>query len=323
MLIYVGCSNYILFQTMIFFKRIFLLFLFACPGYSIVRSQGVDTSAGKESIIADNARPVLISSQFGFTEGPAVDKKGNIYFTDQPNNKIWKYDVDGKLSVFMYSAGRSNGMYFDKRGYLVSCADEHNELWRISPDTTVQVLVRDYGGLAFNGPNDCWLDRKDGIYFTDPYYQRAYWSRTKGDLDGQHVYYLTKKKKLVVAADQMVRPNGIVGSADGKYLFVADIGADKTYRFRIKPDGSLTDKILFVSKGSDGMTIDNKGNIYLTGKGVSVYTPTGILLQHIDIPEPWTANVCFGGRNRDILFITASKSIYTLKMQVKGVEGKN
>ena len=92
-------------------------------------------TSGQEATnpIAKDAAPVLISSRFSFTEGPAVDHRGNIYFTDQPNNKIWKYDTDGKLSLFLDSAGRSNGMYFDSKGNLITCADEKNELWSISP----------------------------------------------------------------------------------------------------------------------------------------------------------------------------------------------
>lgn len=291
-----------------------LYLLMATPVLSQTTSKDVSSV-----VAADHQKLVLVSSQFSFTEGPAVDRKGNIYFTDQPNNKIWKYDTDGKLSVFMHNSGRSNGMFFDKKGNLVACADEQNQLWSIAPDTTVSVLLKDFKGLRFNGPNDCWITKKGNIYFTDPYYQRDYWTRKNGDMDGQHVYYLAKNKKPVVVANDLVKPNGIIGSADNKYLYVADIQADKTYRYSINADGTLGGKILFAPKGSDGMTIDNKGNIYLTGKGVSIYNKKGELIQHIDVPEPWTANVCFGGKKMDMLFITASKSIYTMKMKVRGV----
>src|SRR5688572_30921286 len=120
------------------------------------------------NIIAPGAVLRLVSSQFSFTEGPAGNKKGDVYFTDQPNNKIWKYSTDGKLSVFLDKAGRSNGMYFDKQGNLITCADEKNELWSINPQGKVTVLLKDYKGHTFNGPNDLWIDPKGGIYFTDP-----------------------------------------------------------------------------------------------------------------------------------------------------------
>lgn len=271
------------------------------------------------SIIAYGAVPELVSDQFSFTEGPAADRSGNVFFTDQPNDKIWKYSTDGTLSVFMEKSGRANGLYFDRKGNLVACADEHNELWSISADKKVQVLLKDFEGHRFNGPNDLWIDKKGRVYFTDPYYQRPYWERKAADLSSQDVYYLPKgKKKSEVVAGGFVRPNGIIGTPDGKYLYIADIGAGRTYKYRITGEGKLADKQLFVEQGSDGMTIDNQGNIYLTGKGVSVYNPKGEKIEHISIPEPWTANVTFGGENRDILFITASKTIYTLKMKVKG-----
>ena len=277
------------------------------------------TTKENSNIIADNAQLQLISNQFSFTEGPAVDKNGNVYFTDQPNNRIWKYSTDGKLSVFIENAGRSNGTYFDKEGNLITCADEHNQMWSIAPDGKVTVLLKDFDGLHFNGPNDLWIDNKGGIYFTDPYYQRDYWTRRAPEIKGQKVYYLPKNKTPIVVADNLEQPNGIIGTPDNKYLYVADIKADKTYKFVINNDGKLSDQILFAPKGSDGMTIDSLGNIYLTGKGVTVFNSSGKLIEHIDVPEPWTANVTFGGKERNTLFITASKSVYTLKMKVKGI----
>jgi len=169
----------------------------------------------------------------------------------------------------MEGTGRSNGLYFDNEGNLLSCADLNNELWLIDKAKKVTVLVKDFEGKKLNGPNDLWVDPKGGIYFTDPFYKREYWSRTEKEIEKENVYFLSPdKKKLTVAASDFVRPNGIVGSADGKTLYVADINARKTYSFKINDDGTLTDRKLFAEMGSDGMTTDNKGNVYLTGKGV-------------------------------------------------------
>jgi gluconolactonase len=263
----------------------------------------------------------LVSRQFSFTEGASVDKRGNVFFTDQPNNRIWEYDVHGRLRVFLDSAGRSNGMYFDGSGRLVTCADENEQLWAISPDKKVQVLLREVGGRRLNGPNDLWIDARGGIYFTDPYYQRPYWTRTKPEMDRESVYYLSAavSEARVVAAD-VVKPNGIVGTPDGRYLYVADIGAGKTYKYRIGADGSLSDRQLFVTQGSDGMTLDERGDVYLTGNGVTVYDTAGMKIAHIAVPEAWTANLCFGGRDKKTLFITASEGLYTIRMRVRGVE---
>ncbi|MGN6292511.1 MAG: SMP-30/gluconolactonase/LRE family protein [Chitinophagaceae bacterium] len=262
-----------------------------------------------------------ISSQFSFTEGPAVNKKGDIYFTDQPNDKIWKYDVRGNLSLFMDSAGRSNGLYFDRQGNLLACADEKGELWSISPAGEKKVLLDNYGDKQLNGPNDLWVDPKGGIYFTDPYYQRDYWKRKQPAQDGMKVYYLPRgAKQARVVEDELVRPNGIVGTPDGRTLYVADIQADKTYRYRIGEDGKLSGKELFVPQGSDGITLDDQGNLYLTGSGVTIYNNEGVKIGHIPVPSKWVGNICFGGKKRNMLFITASESVYTLKMRVRGVE---
>jgi len=272
-------------------------------------------------LIGTKAKLIKVSGQFTFTEGPAVDKKGNIYFTDQPNDKIWKYDINGKLSMFMDKTGRSNGLYFDKNGNIISCADNKDELWRISPDKKVTVLLSNYDGHRLNGPNDLWIDAKGGIYFTDPYYQREYWDRKQPEIDGQKVYYLAKgKKEAVIVDDQLKQPNGIVGTPDGKTLYVADIGDWKMYKYHINEDASLSDRELLFPQGSDGMTLDNKGNIYVTGKGITIYNKDGVKIGHIPVPGDWTANVCFGGRDRKTLFITAKESVYIIKMNIKGVE---
>jgi gluconolactonase len=266
-------------------------------------------------------KPQLISRQFKFTEGASVDKKGNVFFTDQPNNKIWEYDINGKLSVFLDSAGRSNGMYFDRNGNLITCADEHDQLWSISPKKKVKVLLTTFKGHLMNGPNDIWIDAKGGVYMTDPYYQRDYWTRTKPDLNSEKVYYLPKGSNQPIIVDSTIKkPNGIVGTPDGRYLYVADIGANRTYKYTVNKDATLSDRQLVINQGADGITLDEQGNIYLCGKGVTIYNPSGEKIGHIAINEPWTANLCFGGKDKNILFITASTAIYTVKMNVKGVE---
>ena len=273
------------------------------------------------NLIAKGAVLTKLSDQYSFTEGPAADKKGNIYFTDQPNNRIMKWSVDGVLSVYMENAGRANGMYFDREGNLLACADEKNEIWKIDPNKNVTVLVNDFEGKRLNGPNDLWVDPKGGIYFTDPFYKRDYWKHTSKEIEKECVYYLSPDKtKITNVASDLIKPNGIIGTSDGKMLYVADIEANKTYSYKINNDGSLGEKTLFTESGSDGITIDESGNIYLTGKGVSVFNPKGEKIAHIDVKEPWTANVCFGGKKFKTLFITAGKSVYTLEMNIRGMK---
>ncbi|MFC3197446.1 SMP-30/gluconolactonase/LRE family protein [Parapedobacter deserti] len=270
-------------------------------------------------VVAPGAELQLISDQFSFTEGPAVSAEGSVYFTDQPNNRIWKYDTDGGLSVFLEPAGRANGLYFDNEGYLIACADEKNELWRISMDKNIEKLVVNFEDSLFNGPNDVWVSPTGVIYFTDPYYQREYWTRTSPDMKRQALYGY-KNGEVARLDGEFRKPNGIIGTPDGKNLYVADIGDNKIYRYSIRQDGTVYGKQLFAQQGSDGMTIDEAGNVYLTGKGVDVYSSTGEKIKHIDVPANWTANVCFGGPDRDFLFITAGNKIFLLKMAVKGIK---
>ena len=292
-----------------------LLIVFLFSSSLLVTAQPKD----KSGLIAKGAKLTLLSSDFEFTEGPAVDVDGNIFFTDQPNNKIMKWSPDSGITVYMEGTGRSNGLYFDRDGNLLACADENNELWRIDKNKKVSVLVRDYKGKKLNGPNDLWIDPKGGIYLTDPFYKRSWWTRTEREIPGENVYYLTPdKKNLTLAMEGFETPNGIIGTPDGKTLYVADLRGGKTYSFLIGNDGSLSERKVFAEMGSDGMTVDNKGNIYITGQGVTVFDPSGKQIEHIAVPEPWTANVCFGGKDRKTLFITASKSVYILRMKVRG-----
>ena len=255
-------------------------------------------------IVAEGETPVRVADSYSFTEGPAVDARGDVYFTDQPNNKIYRWDCEsGQITPFTDQSGRSNGMYFDAQGNLIACADMDNQLWSFDIEGHSKILITDYRGKLMNGPNDVWISRNGGYYLTDPYFKRDYWTR---DPERQH--------------STLNQPNGLVGTPDGKHLYVAEAKADRILRYDIQPDGSLTNRQVFANMGSDGMTIDDQGNIYLTGDGVTVFDKNGQKIAHFPIPEDWTANVCFGGKERNILFITASKSVYTLKMLVHGVK---
>jgi gluconolactonase len=283
----------------------------------------VFTASAQEnkSIIASGAKVEKLAEGFLFTEGPAVDKQGNVFFTDQPNDRIMKWSIEGELSVFQEKMGRANGMYFDKAGNLLTCSDMENEIWSIKPNGDYTILVKDYKGKRLNGPNDLWVRPDGGIYFTDPLYVRDYWTRDpQKQQEGECVYFLSPDRKTLFAVDtEIVKPNGIIGAPDGKLLYVADIQAGKTYVYEIRPDGTLANKKLFAEMGSDGMTIDSEGNIYVTGRGVTVFNPKGEKIEHIPVEARWTANVCFGGEDMQTLFITASQYLYALRMNVKGV----
>jgi gluconolactonase len=286
----------------------------------LVAAAAVGLLSAQSSLIAPDANLALLSGGFAFTEGCASDSAGNVYFTDQPNDRIHQWSVDGKLSTYLQGSGRANGMCFDTEGNLWVCADEKNELRRIDRSGKSDVIVKDFGGKLLNGPNDVWIDPNGGAYFTDPFFKRDYWKRSQtSEQDAQGVYYLKpNSKSLRRVVDDMKMPNGIIGTPDGKILYVADIGAGKTYRYAIQPDGSLTDKKPFCDMGSDGMTIDHEGNVYLSGMGVTVFNSEGKQIAKIPV-NGWVGNLCFGGADRDTLFIAASRNLYSIKMRVHGV----
>ncbi|MBN2684507.1 MAG: SMP-30/gluconolactonase/LRE family protein [Pontiellaceae bacterium] len=280
-------------------------------------------SAQESKVIAPGAELKKLEGEYSFTEGPTADAEGNVYFTDQPNDRIMKWNAaDGKVEEWMKPAGRANGLMLTPEGDLLVAADEKNQLWSISTNKTVTVLVEKFDGKLLNGPNDVWKTGKGHLYFTDPLYARDYWERDAAmQQPGQYVYLIpagSKEPKTILT--DLQQPNGLIESADGKTLYVADIGANKTYAYDIQEDGSLENKRLFCNSGSDGMTLDNQGNLYLTGRGVTIFDKTGKQIERISVPQSWTSNVTFAGAERDLLFITASKAIYSIKMQVKGVE---
>jgi gluconolactonase len=269
-------------------------------------------------LVAVDASVTKLSDGFVFTEGPAVDADGNVYFSDVRTSKAYKWSVDGELTTFREQSGGSNGMYFDQTGNLLVCESGERRITRVSMDGSVTVLADSYDGKKLNSPNDIWPDPKGGIYFSDPRFR----DQTGVEQDGHHVYYIpsdgTSIKRVV---DNLEAPNGVLGTADGSKLYVADHGPDTgsemTYIYDIQSDGSLGNRQVAAPQGSDGMTLDEHGNLYLTSEGVDIYSQNGAKIASIDIPERPT-NVVFGGADRQTLFITARTGIYSLKMMVRG-----
>jgi sugar lactone lactonase YvrE len=275
---------------------------------------GVD-SGSTSDIIAENASLNQIVQGLAFAEGPVADSNGNLYFSDIDNNIIYKWSESDGKTVFQENSNGTNGLYMDQGGTLYTCEGANGRLLSIDSQGNVSVLAEEYDGKAFNEPNDLWIDPKGGIYFSDPVY--------KGTLvqDGEHVYYLTPKRDQIIrVVNDMVRPNGIIGSDDGQRLYIADHGAGITYQYDIEQNGSLSNKSVFVSTASDGMTIDKNGNVYLTNaSSVLVYDTSGNLVETIVVPEE-TTNVCFGGIERQTLYITTKASVYSIEMNVKGLD---
>ena len=286
---------------------------------SIALLSCVNKTAENNSTKAPTNQLEKLAGDFIFTEGPAVDAKGNIYFTDIPANLILIWTLDDKLDTFTTASGYANGLFFDKNGNLLACEGEKGQITSTSPSGEKIALATTYNNKRFNRPNDLWSDPKGGVYFTDPRYGNE---DEELPQDGMHVYYINPDHTSVIrVCDDYEKPNGIVGTPDGKMIYITDNKAGKTFNYTIEEDGTLTNKSLFVEVGCDGMTLDKDGNVYVTTNGkpvVEVYSPSGELLNSIDIPEKPT-NVCFGGKERDLLFITARTSIYRIKLDAKGV----
>lgn len=295
-----------------------------------------------------------------FTEGTTTAPNGDVYFVEQNSSKIMKWSVaEKKLSVFMHPSGFSNGMSFDSKGNLIACADERNELWSISltktetipypqplnpavgdkptagtitlPAHTVLMKGNAFNGKLFGGPNDLWIRPDGGIYFTDPFYARKWWAPDrKQEQELKTVYYISPDHKTVTrvladfnsATGEAGTPNGIIGTPDGKTLYVANINGREIWAFDVHPDGSLTNKKLVCNFGSDGMTLDDQGNLYLSAGGrpagvTVVSTKTGQQIGFIPVPEN-PANMCFGGADHKTLYITARTGFYSIPTNVKG-----
>jgi len=296
-------------------QGILWLVIAVCAVYLALQRHAYDLSP----VVEPGARLQKLADGFKWAEGTTADKSGNLFFTDQPNDRILEWSLDGKLSTFLAPAGRANGMYFDAAGNLIACADENTELWSIAPDGTHTVLAGRYQGKRLNGPNDVWVRADGGAYITDPFDTRPYWNYDQAPQGTQQVYFLgPDHSALRRVTDDLVKPNGIVGTPDGRTLYVSDIQAAKTYAYDIQADGTLANKRLRCSLGSDGMTLDTEGNLYLSGTGITVCNPAGGKIEHIDVPETWTGNLSFGGAYHRTLFIAARAGLYSIRMRFAG-----
>lgn len=248
-----------------------------------------------------------LAGDMKFTEGPVADGKGNVFYSDIPANRIMKWD--GKENtVWRENSGGANGLKFDKEGNLVVCEGGTGRITKITPDQKVTVLAETWNGVRLNSPNDLCFDAKGGIYFTDPKYGG------KPTQDKEAVYYLPPGGgKLARVAEDLKRPNGI--HIHGERIYIADPGGKVVFVYGMNEDGTLKDKKEFAPVASDGLKVDEKGNVYTTtGKGVEIFAPDGKPLGVIKIPEG-PANCAFDGTT---LYITARKSLYAVEMKVKG-----
>jgi gluconolactonase len=262
---------------------------------------------------------------FTFTEGPAADAEGNVFFTDVRQNRIHRVDTEGRLSTFLENSQACNGLMFAGSGKLIACQGGAGRVIAIDIKTKEQtVLAEVFEGKPFNAPNDLVIDRSGGIYFTDPQFGQ------QPNHQGTYaVYYIDRKGRVTQLLRDQPKPNGILLAPDEKTLYVLPSTADHLLAWPVFQPGQLglggnwrplARDAEGKSGGGDGLTVDTKGNLYLTLpslKAVQVMSARGETLGLIHFPEP-PANCAFGGRDLKTLYVTARSSLYTVRMEATG-----
>lgn len=264
-------------------------------------------------LVKEEAEFRKLAGDFKFTEGPALAPDGKIYFTDIPNERIHAYDpASGETSVFREKSGKANGLFFTPAGALVACEGGARRLTRTDFAGEVSVLAETYEGKKLNSPNDVVPDGIGGFYFTDP----RYGSNDDREIEIEAVYYVDRTGKISQVAADLVKPNGLILSPDEGTLYIADPGAEKTYAYDVEGPGKLANKREFAPVGSDGMTVDKLGNIYVTWKGeVVAFSPEGDEVLRLAVPEG-PANCLLVGKT---LYVTARTSFYAIDLEVEGI----
>jgi gluconolactonase len=264
----------------------------------------------------ENLNIEKVAGGFQFTEGPVWSRDGYLLFSDVPDNKIWRVSAGGK-SVFREASNGANGNTFDAQGRLYSCESRSRRVTRTAKDGKIEVLADKFEGKRLNAPNDITV-RKDGhVYFTDPAFGAQADSR---DLDFYGIFHLTPRGQLNLVAKTPGRPNGVALSPNGRLLYVADSDERVLRVFDLASNGVASNGRVLVSGINgppDGIRTDEKGNIWVTCNNVSVFSPEGKLVGKIDFPET-PRNLTFGDQDFQTLYVTALKSVYRVRLNVKG-----
>lgn len=284
-------------------------------------------------VMSAAAQEPEVAVTISFTEGPAADRAGNVYFSDITSQRILKFDAGGKLSTFRENSNAANGLLIDGRDRLIACeAGAKPRVTRTDLATgRIEVLTDSYDGKPYSGPNDVTMDSRGRLYFTD--------------LTGGGVYRIDAPGKVerILASPGIERPNGIQVSPDDKTLYVVEANPIENGRrdiraFDLSPAGTaFNPRILYnfyPGRSADGMSIDSQGNLYAsaglhrrrgthetldTKCGIYVISPQGKLLKFHPIPEDTITNNAFGGPDMKTLYVTAGKTLFTLRTEVPGL----
>ncbi|HEV8560690.1 MAG TPA: SMP-30/gluconolactonase/LRE family protein [Actinophytocola sp.] len=262
-----------------------------------------------------------------WTEGPAYFPAGRyLLFSDIPNDRMLRWDeTTGAVGVFRSPAGYANGHAVDRRGRLVSCEHGNRRVTRTEPDGSITVLADRYDGKKFNSPNDV-VEHSDGsIWFTDPSYgidSDYEGHRADSEIGACHVYRIDPSGEVRIVAGDFERPNGLAFSADESQLYIVDTRRKHVRRFDVAEGGKLSGGNEFATcdAGSfDGLRLDDKGRVWVAAHdGLHCFDPDGTLIGKLRLPQI-VSNLTFGGPKRNHLFITATTSVYAIRVNVNGV----
>jgi len=294
------------------------------------------------AVSASIAQDVEVATTIAFTEGPTVDAEGNVFFTDQTNNRIMKLGVDGKLSTFRQPANYANGLVFDHEWRLISC--ESGDKTAGTPPRVArtdlksgktEILAEKYQGKSLVAPNDVTFDGKGRIYFSD---------KPATNTGEGGVYRIDSDSRItrILAPPEIQVPNGLIISPDNKILYLIEAnpgekGARMIRAYDLSADGSVTNMRVFHNfypgRSGDGMSVDVKGNLYVaaglhrrrgtsetldTKPGIHVFAPSGELLNFIPIPEELVTNCAFGAADLKTLYVTAGKTLFKFRTEIEG-----
>jgi gluconolactonase len=293
-------------------------FLFALWLSGLIPATGGEVMSIND-IVESGTEYQVLGTGYGFTEGPAADRDGNIYFSDGQNNSIYLYRPGSPITLFVNDSTDANGMMFNHKGELVVCEGAAYRIVAFDVKTKQKrVLVSEFEGLHFNEPNDLTVDAEDGLYFTDPNYRH----RGQETVRKEDAYYLSAGGKVSRVSTVCQKPNGILLTPDGKILYLADNRGKVIYKYDVKGPGQLANETKWVelAGGPDGMTLDEQGNLYIGcgPVGVVVYSAAGKLIGTIKVP--YASNLVFGGPDFSTLFITSRDKFLSIKTKVKGTK---
>ena len=281
-----------------------------------------------EGVVGNSVEFERLATGFIFTEGPLWHRRDKyLLFSDMPGDHLRRWSQKDGVTTFRKPCNKSNGLAWDLQGRLIVCEHASSHLTRTEPDGKITVLASHHDGKELNSPNDVVVKSDGAIYFSDPTYGRKphFGVPREPELSFRGVYRLTPDgKTLTLLADDFGQPNGLCFSLDEKVLFVNDTDKQHIRAFDVKADGTLANSRVWaktVGEGQgapDGMKIDSAGNIYCCGPGgIHVFAPDATCLGVIKVPE-YTANFCWGDDDLRSLFITASTSVYRIRVATPG-----